>query len=331
MANDEVTAEPKQEPAPNRRVLGPIASTVLGTLVGCAFFLAGYLLAVGDQESFAVVMFVLVPSASGFAIAMVVERGKTVATCCMTTCVLTLLMLIGTGWEGYICCAMAAPLLVAGMAIGAILGYVVRVRILDKSRHVQRNTTLLILVGPMLVVSANEVEKPFRSVERVETFSTTIEIAAPPAEVWPRLVRMSGMNGDKPFLLRIGLPVPNHCTLESESVGAQRTCHFDQGVINQEVTEWQNSERMTVKTTGSTLPGRHWLTFKDATYELTITPTGTRVERLTSIGSKLYPRCYWRPFEAWGVESEHEYVLTSLKRAVDAREYRITNPSPCRR
>jgi hypothetical protein len=320
MANNEMTTEPQQEPAPRRCELRPLASIVVGTLVGSAFFLAGYLLVVGNQESFATLMFVLVPFASGFAIAMVVEYGKTIATCCLMTCVMALLTLIGTGWEGYICCAMAAPLMLVGILIGAAIGYAIRVQVLDKSRHIKRDKSLLLLAGPILVMSANEVEKPFRSVERVETFSTTIEIAASPEDVWPRLVQMPSMNGEKPFLLQIGLPVPNHCTLEGDGVGAHRTCHFDQGVINQEVTEWQEADRMTVKTTGSTLPGRHGLKFKDASYSLTATPTGTRVERLTSIGSRLYPRSYWRPFEAWGVESEHEFVLTSLKRAVESRE-----------
>jgi hypothetical protein len=320
MTEHESTTDSTPETTPDDRGLGTAASTFLGTLVGAVFFLAGYLLVVGNQDSFAVVMFVLVPFAAGFAIAMSVERGKTVAACCMTTLVMSLLILIGIGWEGYICCIMASPLLLGALAIGALVGYAIRVRFLDKSPHPRRNAKLMLLVGPILVVSANEVEKPFRSVQCVETFSTTVEVAAKPEDVWPQLVRMHSMNGDQPFLLQIGLPVPNHCTLEGDGVGAQRTCHFDQGVINQEVTEWQKFERMTVKTTESTLPGRHWLTFKDSSYELTQTPTGTRVERLTSICSRLYPRWYWRPFEAWGVESEHEFVLTSLKRAVEARE-----------
>lgn len=215
---------------------------------------------------------------------------------------------------------MALPLIAAGMGLGATIGYFVRGRHLDATVNPRRDRTLMMLAGPVLLLSANQIEKPLRDVQRTETFATTIEVAAPPEEIWKRLVRMSSMDGDKPFLLQIGLPVPNHCELDGGGVGARRVCYFDQGVIGQEVTEWREAEHMTVKTTESTLPGRHWLTFKDASYELKKTPNGTLVERKTSIGSKLYPRWYWRPFEAWGVESEHGFVLTSLKRTVEAEK-----------
>ena len=292
----------------------------MGTIVGSAFLLGGYLLVVGKHDSYAIVMFVLVPFVSGFAIAAVTRDGVLVAACCMTTCVFTFVFLILFGLEGYICCLMAMPLFLTGMAIGAVIGYYARGRFLDRSQNTQRNKTLLMLVGPLLLISADQIEKPLRSGQRVETFESSIEVSAMPDETWKRLVRMSSMQGTKPFLLRIGLPVPDRCTLDGDAVGARRVCHFNQGIIGQEVTEWQQPERMAVKTTESTLPGRHWLTFMDAEYELRKTRTGTLVVRRTSIGSKLYPRWYWRPFEAWGVESEHEFVLTSLKHAVESRE-----------
>jgi len=214
---------------------------------------------------------------------------------------------------------MALPLFLTGMVIGAVIGYYVRGRFLDMSRNTQRNTTLMMLAGPLLLLSANQIEKPLRSAQRVETFESSIEVMATPDQTWKQLVRMSSMHGVKPFLLRIGLPIPDHCTLDRDAVGARRVCHFDQGIIGQEVTEWQEPKRMAVKTTKSTLPGRHWLTFMDSEYELRKTSIGTLVVRRTSIASKLYPRWYWRPFEAWGVESEHEFVQTSLKQAVESR------------
>jgi hypothetical protein len=320
MANNESHSEVSSSPSGNGKPIGALPSTILGTIVGSAFLLGGYLLVVGKHDSYAIVMFVLVPFVSGFAIAAVTRNGVLVAACCMTTCLLAFLFLIVVGLEGYICCLMALPLFLTGMLLGAVMGHLARGRFLDVSPGRHRNTTLLMLVGPLLLISANQIEKPLRSTQRIETFESSIEISATPDETWKRLVRMSSMQGTKPFLLRIGLPVPDHCTLDGDTVGARRVCHFDQGIIGQEVTEWQQPERMAVKTTESTLPGRHWLKFMDAEYELRKTGAGTLVVRRTSIGSKLYPRWYWRPFEAWGVESEHEFVLTSLKHAVESRE-----------
>jgi len=320
MTQDHVGTESKIPAKPFRKALGTWPSTVVGTVVGSLFFLVGYLLVVGKQESFASVMFILVPFVSGFAIAAVTRNGVMLAACCLTTCILSLLILILFGFEGYICCLMALPLIAIGMAVGALIGHLVRGRFLDSSPNGPRNTTLLMMAGPILIVSANHLEKPHRSIERVETFATTIEVSATPVEAWRHIIRMPNLNGEKPFLLRIGLPVPDHCTLEGEAVGATRVCHFDQGIIGQEVTEWDEPRRFAVKTTNATLPGRHWLRFGDAEYDLEVTPTGTRVTRRSSIGSKLYPRWYWRPFEAWGVESEHDFVLSSLKRAVEEKK-----------
>jgi hypothetical protein len=302
-----------------KKALGPYASVALGTLVGFFFFFGGYLLAVGNQESFSLVMFLLVPFMSGLTMAAVIRPALLLVACCASTSIFTLTILIVTGLEGYICCLMALPLLAIGMAFGALVGYFARGRLLDSSEHSRRNLVLVFAACPLLLTTADRFERPLRTIQRAETFVTSIEIAATPQETWQQLVRMSRLQGDKPFLLRIGLPVPQRCTLEGESVGARRVCYFDQGIIGQEVTEWKEPQAMAVTTTECTLPGRHWLEFIDANYQLKATPTGTLVERRTTIGSRLYPRWYWRPLEAWGVESEHGYVLTSVKNSVEAR------------
>ncbi|HYG21141.1 MAG TPA: hypothetical protein VEH04_00055 [Verrucomicrobiae bacterium] len=131
---------------------------------------------------------------------------------------------------------------------------------------------------------------------------------------WELVAAMDRLDGPRPFLLRAGLPVPNRCELRSSSVGGERVCYFDQGAIEQEVTTWQHPSKMAFRVTGNTLPGRRWLTFIDADYEFASVDGGTRVVRHTTIGTRLYPRWYWRPLERWGVTSEHAYVFANLKR-----------------
>ena len=77
---------------------------------------------------------------------------------------------------------------------------------------------------------------------------------------------------------------------------------------------------MSLRVTGNTLPGRHWLTFIDAGYQLTAENGQTTVLRHTTIGTKLHPRWYWRPLEQWGVTSEHRYVFSNLHRWTAANE-----------
>src|SRR5689334_15673524 len=107
MATNESHSEDASELSPNGKPLGPWLSTLLGTVVGSAFLLGGYLLVVGKHDSYAVVMFLLVPFVSGFAIAAVTRDSVLVAACCMTTCIFTFAFFIVVGLEGYICCIMA--------------------------------------------------------------------------------------------------------------------------------------------------------------------------------------------------------------------------------
>lgn len=100
MTNNETQGESALQPDQSSRPLGATLSTLVGTLVGTACFLAGYLLVVGNQESFGSVMFVLVPSMVGFAIALVTRGTTALAACCFTTIILSLALLIIFGFEG---------------------------------------------------------------------------------------------------------------------------------------------------------------------------------------------------------------------------------------
>jgi len=62
------------------------------------------------------------------------------------------------------------------------------------------------------------------------------------------------------------------------------------------------------------MPGRHWLGFETARYDLEKDPNGTVLTRNTTIISNLYPAWYWRGFERWGVQSEHDYIFSDIAR-----------------
>jgi len=102
--------------------------------------------------------------------------------------------------------------------------------------------------------------------------------------------------------------------MRGSGVGAKRTCYFDQGYIEETVTEWSPPEVMGLSIDRTNMPGRHWLDFENAKYELRRDNSGTMLTRTTTITSNLYPVWYWRPFERWGVASEHEYIFGDLAR-----------------
>ncbi len=289
----------------------------LGTLLGALLQLGGYLMVRGDGSEYGWVMFVLVPFVSGFAVAAVVRYPLRILACCLAGGVLTFSVLLFTGWEGIICCIMSTPLMATGVAIGAFFGYMARGRLIDQMAAPGKASMMIVLACPLLIAAADHVERPYRSIQQREVFTTETLVAAPPDRTWELLARMAHLDGDRPFLLRVGLPVPIRCELDRAAIGGRRVCYFDSGIIAQEITDWLPPSTMGLRVTECTLPGRHWLTFIDASYELSAVGTQTRVVRQTTIGTRLYPRWYWRPLERWGVASEHEFVLASLRRSAD--------------
>jgi hypothetical protein len=286
----------------------------LGTFVGVLLQLGGYLLIRGDRSDFGWGMFVAVPFVSGFAVAALVRKPRRVFACEVVGGIITFSVLLFSGWEGIICCAMSLPLVAGGVAVGAYVGYKVRGRFIDQMAGPGKAAALIVFLSPFFIAAVDRVERPFRSVQQREVFTTEITVPVPVERAWDLVARMRPLDGPRPFLLRVGLPVPTRCELSEAAVGATRVCYFDSGLIAQEVTEWQRPSFMRMRVTNSTLPGRHWLSFIDASYELSAEGGQTRVVRHTTIGTRLYPRWYWRPLERWGVTSEHEFVLSNLQR-----------------
>jgi glucosamine-6-phosphate deaminase len=290
---------------------------ILGTAVGFAMELIGYLMVRGDRSNFGWVMFLLVPIVAGFCVAAVVRAPLRSAACAVTGSLLMLSILLFTGWEGIICCLMAAPLVALGLLIGGFLGYVVRGRYLDRDGR-QWGKAFVILLCPLIIAAADRAERPFREQFTEETFTTEMLVDATPERTWALVASMEKLDGPQPLLLRMGLPVPARCELSQSAVGGERVCYFNQGKIVQSVTQWDEPVAMDLKVTENTLPGRHWLTFVSARYDLSASGAQTKIVRQTTIKTRLYPRWYWRPLERWGVTSEHDFVFANLRRWTEA-------------
>jgi hypothetical protein len=147
-----------------------------------------------------------------------------------------------------------------------------------------------------------------------------LTVDAPPERVWAEIKSVESINASKPLLLKMGLPVPISCKLEGEGVGGKRTCYFDSGYIEERITEWNPPATMKLEIVAVTLPGRHWLSFKDASYEIQREGNKTHLIRKTTIISRLYPAWYWRPLEDLGVQAEHDYLFEDIARKLGAQK-----------
>jgi len=288
---------------------------VVGLITAVAFGLGGFFL-VYDRADFGgmgIVLFICVPLATGFATALVAHGGNIIIASLGIALVVCTIVLIATKFEGFVCVLMSAPLIGVGMAIGALFGWLFRVKVLNRTKAPRVVMLLILLVLPLFLMGANSAEKESLRTLRAQTVNDFIIVDAPPEAVWNQLKGMEHIDGSKSFLMKIGLPVPVSCKTVGEGVGGKRTCYFESGFIEEKIVEWNYPNSMKFEITASEVPGRPWLTFRDASYSITRENGHTRVSRDTTILSRLSPVWYWRRLEAIGVHTEHRYLFEALE------------------
>lgn len=281
-----------------------------------AFGMGGFLLVYDETSAMGSVLFLLLPTATGFATALIARSRNLVLASLLIGLSMCTAILILTNLEGWVCVLMSAPLIAAGLAIGALLGAVVRRQVLDKSSRPRVVGALLIFVLPLFLMGADSIEKPSRRTPRTETFTNVLVIDAPPQAVWNSIKTMDRVNAHKGFLMRIGLPVPVSCSVDKEEVGGTRTCYFESGFIEEKITVWDPPRLMKLEVTEWDVPGRPWLSFQNAAYAIHEEGGHTVMTRTTTIQSRLLPAWYWRQFEKIGVETEHEYLFEAVRNSL---------------
>lgn len=288
-----------------------------GIVTGCVFGLGGFLLLRDSTYSMGTVLFLLLPFATGFATGLIARRWNLVIASLVIALAICSAVLLVTGQEGWVCVLMSSPLIIVGLSIGGLLGVLIRIQVIDKSRRPRALGGLMLLVLPLFLMGANSIEEPSRRMPRAETFTSVLVVDAPPEKVWDTIKIMDRVSARKGFLMRIGLPVPVSCSIDKEGVGGKRTCHFEAGYIEERITEWDPPRSMKLEITAWDVPGRPWLDFKDASYEFHQENDRTIMTRTTTIASRLLPEWYWRRFERIGVETEHQYLFEAVKNKID--------------
>jgi hypothetical protein len=292
-----------------------LKGVLVGGLTGIAFGLAGFYLAeIPGTHAMGPVVFWLVPFAAGFAITMVAHDMQRVSAAALLATIGSLGILIATGMETPLCAVLACPLLFAGLIGGVVLGSVFQMAIAKLKGNNVTFTSVVLLSMPLVILAGHRVEVVTLTHPRQEVVTSAIRLPADPGQVWSALRSFDSLAGRKPLLMYIGLPIPVRCVMEGSGPGAKRTCYFDHGYIQEKVIEWSPPNVMLFSIDRTNLPGRHWLGFEYARYDLHRDGAETILTRSTTIISNLYPAWYWRPFERWGVSSEHDYIFNDLAR-----------------
>jgi len=292
-----------------------LKGVLVGAITGVVLGLGGFYLAeIPRTHAMGMVMFLLVPSAAGFAITMVSDKPQRVSAAVLLATIASLTLLIAEGMETLLCAALAFPVLLVGLLIGIGLGYLFRKYAAKLGGNNVTFTSIVLLFMPLLIHAGHRVELSTLVHPRREIVTSTIKIAAEPVDVWTDLLSFDSLSAKKPWLMYVGLPIPMRCVMEGSGIGAKRTCYFNHGYTQETVIEWSPPNVMHLSVDRTNMPGRHWLSFEDARYELRREGNETVLTRSTTIISNLYPALYWRPFERWGVSSEHGYIFRDLAR-----------------
>jgi hypothetical protein len=272
------------------------------------------------------ILFGLLPVVLGIAIGSMKVRRFALFGAIITTFLLLIAIYI-PGLSGVICIVMAMGLVIPFI----FLGYVIA-RLVERYRFIKGTNRLSILILPLI---------PFLIAAPTEHFlkkdkETIIEVRSEkvfnytPVEVYDAIKSVDTLDAEKPFLLKLDLPIPTKCVLEKEEVGALRTCYFKGGrlsnadfgggTITERVTELERGKVLKMDVINYDLVGRKWLGFKEAIYYFE--PAGNnacKLTRITTYTSVLSPRFYWQPMEKSGIRQEHDYVFNNLEKDLGKR------------
>lgn len=261
-------------------------------------------------------MFLLVPFVSGFAIGLVAPRRSSGMAAMVLAAIVSLVILVAGGREGVLCAILAFPLLLVGLFIGLIISEAFLRYVKARFRTPGAPTAMLVAMLPLIVIAGHRVEMPALNLTRHETVTNSVRLHSTREQVWANIQSIDSIDVRKPWLMYIGLPVPVSCTISRTGVGAKRTCYFENGSIEETVTEWSPPHLLRLSIDRTRMPGRHWLGFESAFYEVTQDGDDTMLTRTTTISSHLYPVWYWRYFERLGVAAEHDYILRNVQQRI---------------
>lgn len=291
----------------------PWQAALVGIGVGLIYELfAAILWRLAGSNRMGTAIFMLFPLVTGATIAVVTPRPLAAVALLSATVSLLICLgfLIAVHAEGVLCAIIAFPLVFLSLGFGVLLGLVLR-ELIPPLRNFTTNC-ILFLAAPALMFGGHRLEMKSFTEPRAQSITTTVHLSAPPDQVWANIQSLDHLAGRKPLLMYIGLPIPQRCELKGTSVGSKRICYFDQGSIEETVLEWNPPYRMRLAIDRTNMPGRHWLQFDGAEYDLRADATGTVITRVTTVRSNLRPAWYWARFESWGVESEHGYLFSDL-------------------
>jgi len=280
--------------------------TIILTLI---YFGIGFLFLHFGFADYGWMFFVLLPFSLGIAVGKM-KRKQWSYLGLLIGILIFIILLIAGGLEGFICVIMAIPIIAPLIWLGTLVN-----KYLTKKDIIKSKNHLNVMIFPLLItLFGAPIEKYFTS-KRSAIIEIKTEKVYPytPEQVYHTIKSVDTLIADKSFLMKLDLPIPTKCVLESEEVGGIRTCYFSGGTITERITQLEVGEVLKMDVIDYQLTGRNWLGFNEAIYYFEeIEGNSCKLIRITTYTSMLKPRFYWEPLEKIGIIQEHDYVFENL-------------------
>lgn len=276
-------------------------------------------------ESYAAALFLGTPLVMGAVTGFLLNRPqkKSLMATVRAGIVLVLLaagVLLGFALEGAICIAMAAPIVAPLAVAGVVLGKAVA----DTTATTGHSLLPLVAALPMMAGAESLVhETPMHCV------FTTVEVDAPPEDVWHYVVAFPDLAEPEEWFFRCGIACPLRARIEGTGVGAVRHCEFTTGDFVEPVTVWEEPTRLAFDVTSQPdpmvelSPWRHVhpphleeQSLRSHRGEFRLVPLDggrTRLEGRTWYTFDMHPQGYWKLWSDLAIHAIHRRVLEHVK------------------
>jgi uncharacterized membrane protein YhaH (DUF805 family) len=231
-------------------------------------------------------------------------------------------------YEGAICIAMALPIAALFALVGGLLGYALQHR-RPRGQAVASTMIVLILAAPAIMGAA------VREPSEAPTFAvtTSIDIAAPPAVVWQRVVKFPPLPAPRELIFRAGIAYPESARIVGRGPGAVRYCRFSTGPFVEPITQWNAPHVLAFRVARNPEPMQEWTPFAHVhpphldgymqslhgQFVLSPLPGGhTRLTGTTWYRHHLWPATYWSLWSNAIVHQIHLRVLTHIATLAEA-------------
>lgn len=240
------------------------------------------------------------------------------------------LALFAVAFEGLICLAMAVPLAIPLVLLGALFGYWIQRR---PAGPVESAALIVfaLLVSPILMgAEAANVQIP-----PVYEVMTSLDIQAPPEVVWRHVVEFTQIPEPREWYFRMGIAYPVRAEMHGNGPGAIRQCVFSTGPFVEPIEVWDEPRLLRFSVTETPAPLQEWSAYsglhpphlrgyfvsRGGQFRLIPVPGGkTRLEGTTWYRHAIWPKEYWRLWSDAIIHRIHFRVLQHIQRVAEAQQ-----------